>query len=372
MSQNFTAFPSLPYVGAPFGQPTNLHAPINAMDKQSKCVRLDIPWTFYGASPANQNIGVSVNLQIGGQQGVTAALDAIRSVYIDNSFSPVPVFIQFPDTLYTVICPAFAVVMSPVFTYVQQFTVYAQGFEIGQAPTTSVFCSNTRHDGFYVPTTQSGVDPALAVQYAFTDRYVTPYSGNFNIASVNFGPADATRYIAAVINQMYQSSVVTISALTIGGIAAVKKIGATKNLGGLNGDVTQSEIWMAQVPTGTSGSAVFVLTNTGGNPIVPLIDFYAIKNLSNPLYSQAKSAVSPSGVGASLSVTLDPKPNGLILGAYAGVVAGGTPAWINLSQDDYAAFNRLQAGAASFLTTDNTQRVVGNAYANTFVGLALA
>jgi len=370
MSQNFTAYPTLPYIGAPFGQPTNLHAPINAMDKQSKVVRLDIPWTAYGASPVNQNLGVSVNLQAG-QSGVTATLDAIRSVYIDNSFSPVPVFIQFPDTLYTVICPAFAVVMSPVFTFVQQFSIYAQGFETGQAPTTSIFCSNTLHDGFYVPTTQSGAAPVLPVTYALTDRYISGYTGNFTIPSINIGPADADRWIALMLSQAWQNSIVNISAVTIGGIAATQLAKQTANLGGLNSNSGSSEIWMAKVPTGTTASVVFVLTNVNNVPIRPLMDFYAIQNLSNPIYQEAFAVKNQPGA-VSLTNTMDTKVNGAILGTYCGIVSGGSPSWINLSQDDFNNLGNMQAGSGSFLTSQNVQRVVGNSYANTFASIALA
>lgn len=369
MSQNFTAFPTLPYVGAPYGQPTNLHAPTSAMDKQSKTVRLDIPWTFYGASVSNENIGVSVNLQAT-QSGVTAALDAIRSVYIDNTFSPVPVFIQFPDTLFTVVCPAFAVVMSPVFTFVQQFTVYAQGFQLGQAPTTSVFCSNTLHDGFYVPTTQSGVTPAVPVTYALTDRYITGFTGNFTIPTVQFGDADPDRWIVLTNSMAWQSSAVNISAVTIGGIAAVRQQVQVAVVGGLSAISCSSEIWMAQVPTGTSGSVVFVLTNTNNVGVQPMMDFYAVQHLGNPLYNQALGA--KAAPAASLTVTTDTKANGLIIGTSCSSVSPNG-AWQNLSQDDSRQISsNIKGGSASFLTSDNVQRVIGNTLANAFCSVTLA
>lgn len=369
MSQSFASFNVQPYIGAPFGQPIRLCDTAMAQHGGSKIVRIDVPWSIYGASPLNQDIGVMVNLQ--SQASVQTALDAIRSIYIDNTFSPVPVFVQFPDTLYTVVCPPYACVMSPVFSQLQQFGIYAMGFALGQAPTTSVFLSNVDRQGFYVPTEIGGATPTNPISLALVDTYDTNYTGNFTIPSVNFGPADADRNIVLAISNYWENSAVNISSITIGGIAATQEVNVTANIGGLLSRVTNSQIWIAKVPTGTTGSVVFVLTNSNNVSVSPLMSFYSVIGLTDPPYEQPKQAGSAPNP-ATLSVTTDTKTNGCIIACATG--SGPNLVWNNLAQDAVRDVTTVpyHLASASYLTTANTSRIIGAGNANTFASLTLA
>lgn len=369
MSQSFSTFLVQPYVGAPFGQPIRLcDAQMAQRNNGSKIVRIDIPWTTYGASALNQDVGVSVNLQ--SQASVQTALDAVRSIYIDNTFSPVPVFAQFPDTLFTVVCPPYGTVMSPVFSQLQQFTIYATNFALGQAPTTSVFLSNVDRQGFYVPTETGGGIPANPISLSLVDNYSTNYTGNFTIPAINFGPADTDRNIVLAISNYWENSAVNISAITIGGIAASQQVSANAVPGGLLARSVNSQIWIAKVPTGTSGAVTFVLTNTNNVQIQTLMSFYSVIGLTDPPYEQSKQG--SNNTPTTLSAATDTKKNGCIIACASG--SGANLTWNNLAQDAVRTITTVpyHLATASYLTTSDSLRTIGVGNANTFASLTLA
>lgn len=368
MSQSFSSFNVSPYIGAPFGQPIMLCQGQMGNNNSPKTVRIDIPWSVYGASSLNQEVGVSVNLQT--QASVALALDAVRSIFIDNTFSPVPIFVQFPDTLFTVVCPPYAVVMSPVFSMLQQFNVYAMGFALGQAPTTSVFLSNVDRQGFYVPTEIGGETPTNPISLALVDNYTTNYTGNFTIPSIDFGPVDIDRNIVLAISNYWENSAVNISAITIGGIVASQQVSANAVPGGLLTRSVNSQIWIAKVPTGTSGSVTFVLTNSNNVPIQTLMSFYSVIGLTDPPYEQSKQG--SNNTPTTITAATDTKKNGCIIACASG--SGANLAWNNLAQDAERTITTVpyHLATASYLTTSDSLRTIGVGNANTFASLTLA
>ena len=77
---------STAYVGTPYAVPIQI-AGIGGL-----CAPLSFNWLAYGASLANPNINVLVDLGGGGNR---QPLDRIRTIYIDNLASNVPIFVQF-------------------------------------------------------------------------------------------------------------------------------------------------------------------------------------------------------------------------------------------------------------------------------------
>ena len=78
----------------------------------------------------------------------------------------------------------------------------------------------------------------------------------YTFLSQSFGTADPTRNIlAAVTNERSGGSNATVSSLSIGGIAASLVAGA--QVAGADG----CELWVAPVPTGTSGTVALTLAN---------------------------------------------------------------------------------------------------------------
>lgn len=129
MARSFSEFIVLPYLGTPF------FVPVSYCGVETKAVPLDIDWTFYGASAARPQIGVAINMQIG---GVQAPLEAIRGIVIDNTASSVPVYVVFQNG-FVVTCQANAQTFAPAMATSQILTIYADGFTDAVPPLTRVF-----------------------------------------------------------------------------------------------------------------------------------------------------------------------------------------------------------------------------------------
>jgi hypothetical protein len=116
-----------------FGQPTLPPSTVPAL----------FNWISYGASFQNPNIAVL--LQTINLQGARQLLDSIRSVRIDNTGNNVPVYVQFPDTQFTVVAPPNTIVQENVITAQYNALVVAEGFA-GSSPSqvgsTAVFFNN--------------------------------------------------------------------------------------------------------------------------------------------------------------------------------------------------------------------------------------
>lgn len=96
-------------------------------------------WANYGVGTTNPNIAVNISIPA---KGPRVLLDKILSVRIDNLGNPVPVYVYFPDTNYTVACPPDTVVWEPVKT--NQFTAFiiAEGFTDNQIGNSAVYFCN--------------------------------------------------------------------------------------------------------------------------------------------------------------------------------------------------------------------------------------
>jgi len=97
---------------------------------------LFINWANF---PTNPNIGVLVDLS---DASIIKSLTAIRSVYIDNMGSSAAIYIQFPDTGYTIVAQANSTVWVPVYTNQYKFTVFALGIDPTSIPLTKVLVTN--------------------------------------------------------------------------------------------------------------------------------------------------------------------------------------------------------------------------------------
>jgi hypothetical protein len=97
-----------------------------------------LQWLSYGASTANQNINVLVDLKT----QPCVRLDQIRSVYIDNLGSDNPVYVYFPDTACTVVAKPNSEGWYPAYTGDRKFWVIGEGFLTGHIPQTLVIVTN--------------------------------------------------------------------------------------------------------------------------------------------------------------------------------------------------------------------------------------
>ncbi len=135
MAINFQAYPSSSYQGTLTGVNTAVCTPPKSVPR---VVPLYIDWLTYGASSSKPNVGINFDLT----QNATNPLDQIRSVYIDNSSSPVPIYVVFPDTRYVVTAPPNSIAWYPAITNIFNGTIYGTGFATGLIPKTTVMFSN--------------------------------------------------------------------------------------------------------------------------------------------------------------------------------------------------------------------------------------
>lgn len=139
--RNFSGVTTLPYKGTLFNQPANSNSAGFGQQQELPPVEVvtQFNWASYGASTTVPNISATCNLNAKGPQQL---LDRIRSVRIDNLGNPVPVYVYFPDTNYTVVAPPNTVVWEPVKT--GQFTaqVIGLGFTDNNIGSTAVYFCN--------------------------------------------------------------------------------------------------------------------------------------------------------------------------------------------------------------------------------------
>jgi hypothetical protein len=200
----------VPYKGQVYASPIRYTTP----PADIRAVRVDIDWIDYGVSSLVSRATVSLNLIAA---AVQTPLDAIRSVYIDNTFSNVAVYVQFPDTKFTIVCPPNSVVMSPAFTNVQEAIVYAEGFRSGDIPATKLHFSSANAAGFIVPST--GRQALLLFPQILTLNSTPGTSYNFNNMPMG-APQDRRLIVLVVTGYRAAAGSALVSAALIGGYTA--------------------------------------------------------------------------------------------------------------------------------------------------------
>jgi len=121
---------------------TLISQPIGLLQKPPgvpRAVGVSVNWADYGVGPAKVNLGITVFLSSTGSP--VQGLDQCRSVYVDNTNSNVPIYVQFPDTKFTVVIPPNSSGWYPVVTNALLAVIYGIGFT-PTVPKTSVYFTN--------------------------------------------------------------------------------------------------------------------------------------------------------------------------------------------------------------------------------------
>lgn len=142
MSFSLAGFPTSAYIGAPYSQPMQIAG------KAGRAVPLTFNWLAYGASSINQNVVVAVQLAAGNPNSPSPFFDLIRSVYIDNTGSPDAVYVQFPDTNFTVVAQPNSIGWYPVFTNSFNLLVAVFGITNSNIPQCTIYVTNVKVDAF--------------------------------------------------------------------------------------------------------------------------------------------------------------------------------------------------------------------------------
>lgn len=129
MSLNLAGIPLKEYVGLPVGRPVQI-AGVSA-----KAVALTLNWLAYGAGTLVPNLSVRVSLFGTNVQN----LPKIRSVYIDNTNSNVPLYVTALDTGHTVQAAPQSSQWQVLITNDVNFSITGIGFSNDSLPQTSIF-----------------------------------------------------------------------------------------------------------------------------------------------------------------------------------------------------------------------------------------
>jgi len=165
--------------------------------------------------------------------------------------------------------------------------------------------------------------------------YVSHFTGNpggtgpFTFSGLNFGAVDAARLL--VLGLTAQEGAGGFSSVTIGGVSAT-----------LINRVIGGELWVALVPTGTSGSVVLSGGTVSGPLIVGSLTAVYGANSATPF-----DHVATTG-STSTSQNITYSANGCIIGFLGKIDASGsdntgTLSWSGLTKDDQ--FNASVGGA---------------------------
>ncbi len=219
LSRNFVLANATPLEEKPNAQAIGVCTALRGPPMTS---RQTVNWSSY-IDAATQTAFVKSNLL--GQSGVTSGLDAVRSVYIDNTFCPVAVYIQFPDTLFTVVCPPYSICCSPVYTAVQDFSMYATDFPIAAIYQTNFFLSNVDRQGFVISPALTVQQPPEGLSLAYTSsQTISANTSGWIWNDVPIGEPDATRMIIMPVvlttDQTSTGIYNGIANVTIGGVLA--------------------------------------------------------------------------------------------------------------------------------------------------------
>lgn len=192
----------------------------------------------------------------------------------------------------------------------------------------------------------------------------TPASGTYTISSATFGTASADRLIAVVINWIGGTG--GTYGCTIGGVTATQ-IALTENLGESIG----TAIFIAAVPTGTSGNIVF--TNSAGNWTRAITSWWGLTGYNVSPFDTKTT----QGSSASPSVSIAIPANGAVIGGGANQGGSGanSAAWTGLTEktdSNPAGFTSGSNASDTFVSASGGTTVSPTWSPNTTGGSTLA
>lgn len=149
MTRSFIGFGQRNYIGVlqPFP---------NYLVPNSYIIPAFINWNAYSASTTIPNINILCDMSTAPRLKDTWQ---IRSVFIDNLGSSVPIYVYFPATGFTVTAKPNSAAWYPAFTNDRTAWIIGEGFTTGQIPSTLVYFS----DALMIPYNATEIDQAVAL-----------------------------------------------------------------------------------------------------------------------------------------------------------------------------------------------------------------
>lgn len=195
----------------------------------------------------------------------------------------------------------------------------------------------------------------VTVSFASSGKSSTNGS-SFSFSSLSFGTAAADRKIVVgVSSENGGSGSRTISSLTVGGVSATQLVRAYQ----ATTNDTVAELWIATVPTGTSGTVAVTWSGTVRACGVVVCATYGA---SSTAFDTASGG--HTGSSSALALTTSCEAGGVIIGMVTGSVANpvATFTWANASEvvdETVDASDRVtQSGAANEYATAQTNLAI--------------
>lgn len=195
---------------------------------------------------------------------------------------------------------------------------------------------------FFVPAYCIASKVAATITFLGSDEQSGNASTTVTFSSKTLGAAGANRQI--IVCTYTTGATPIVQTLTVNGVSAT----ALKQASG--GAVTEAEIWIATVPTGTSGD--IVLTYVGVNGDIG-IAWFDVRNAQSTAAATASSTANPGS--ASLAVTA----NGIAVGMAGGSGGGvSTFTWGNLTErSDHITGSVAYSSAADAFASSSTPTI---------------
>ena len=171
---------------------------------------------------------------------------------------------------------------------------------------------------------------------AFTDNSVTGSGQNPTFSSQSLGTASGDRYI--VVGVTGEAGTTTVSSLTVAGVSATNVIVKQQSF-------TTAEIWIAAVPTGTTGD---IVVNWGASQDCTGIGVWAMYSANTTAHDTAFDNSSSTVFSDTLTIPA----NGVAF-ACCSKNNTSTATWANLTEDydENRVAGRPHSGASTSSTT---------------------
>lgn len=272
MSRNLVTIPTSPFIGTPYSQPT---ANCRRLQTEApKVVSINIDWSLYGVTGNVNEYGVSVNL-VG--QAVQAPLDKIRGIYIDNTFSVITLYVKFPDTGFTVVCPPGGYVVTPVFTNVQEAIIFGTDFRVGNIPTSTIHFVNIDLQGFYVPASQVSDFIERVTISKETSAQFNNVASPVSLPVTLTPPAD-DRFVLVSLILGDAATLPEVTGVTLDTINLPKINGIG---GSVTGGIGEVSIWGGLLPLGNSPQTLEVFFSGPASLDGLYVRVYCLSNLAS-------------------------------------------------------------------------------------------
>lgn len=163
-----------------------------------------------------------------------------------------------------------------------------------------------------------------ALSYITNGDHTATTAGS-TISGVSFGAAHRYRYVVVALFRMSNTSGAGItSTVSIGGVTATQLVGV-----GAGGTEDHASLWIALVPSGTTGDIVYTSTTAGAVDATGYAVYRLIWRSITPFHT-ASNAVSGSNVSTAISLNIP--SNGVLIAASLNL-NGTNPTWTNATKD---------------------------------------